>query len=276
MTVLRPGEIGEALRLLAEAPATIVAGGTDVFPALGARPAPGRVIDLTAVKGLRGILRSAAGWRVGAATTWADILRADLPPFFDALKEAARQVGSVQIQTTGTVAGNICNASPAADGVPVLIAMEAEVELASASGTRRIALADFITGPRRTGLRPGELVVALHLPDRPGAVSRFEKLGSRSYLVISIVSAAAILWAEDGRVAGARIAVGAASPVPIRLPNAEAALQGRALADLAGAVKPSHLAALTPIDDVRATADYRREAALVLIRRAVSRLGGLA
>lgn len=276
MTVLRPHHLDEALAELAAAAAALVAGGTDVFPALGVRLAPARVMDLTAIDGLRGIARSGTGWRIGAGTTWTDIVRADLPPLFDALKQSARQVGSVQIQNTGTVAGNICNASPAADGVPVLVAMEAEVELASAAGTRRMPLEHFITGPRRTELKPGEIVTALYLPDRAGAVSRFEKLGSRSYLVISIVSVAVILWTEGRIVTGARVAVGAASPVPMRLIEAEAALKGRALSDLSGAVLPHHLSALTPIDDVRATGGYRREAALALIRRALTGLGGAA
>lgn len=274
MTVLRPHDLDEALAHLAAAPALLVGGGTDVFPALGTRPAPARVLDLSAIAALRGIARQDGAWHIGAGTTWTDIVRADLPPLFDALKAAARQVGSVQIQTTGTVAGNLCNASPAADGVPVLIAMEAEVELASAAGIRRMPLQDFITGPRRTELRPGEIVTGLVVPDRPGAVARFAKLGSRSYLVISIVSVAVILWTEGGIVSGARIVVGAASPVPMRLPEAAAALTGRALPDLPDAVLPAHLAVLSPIDDVRATAGYRRDAALVLIRRALADLGG--
>lgn len=276
MTVFRPRHLDEALAELAAAPTALIAGGTDVFPALGVRQAPARVMDLTAIDELRGVSRTGAGWRIGAGATWTDIVGADLPPLFDALKQAARQVGSVQIQNTGTVAGNICNASPAADGVPVLVAMEAEVELASAAGTRRMPLGRFITGPRRTELRAGEIVTALYLPDRDGAVSRFEKLGSRAYLVISIVSVAVILWTEGRIVTGARVAVGAASPVPMRRPEAEAALKGRALSDLSGAVLPHHLAALTPIDDVRATGGYRREAALALIRRALTELGGTA
>ena len=273
MSFYRPKVLDQALGFLAEGPAALVAGGTDVFPALGLGAAPARVVDLTAVEGLRGISRAGDGWRIGAGTTWTDVVRADLPPLFDALKQAARQVGSVQIQNTGTVAGNICNASPAADGVPVLIAMEAEVELASAHGTRRIPLSDFITGPRKTDLREGEIVTALYLPHRDGARSAFGKLGSRAYLVISIVSVAVILWTEGRIVSGARVAVGAASPVPMRLPDVEVALVGRALSDLPGAVLADHLAALTPIDDVRATAAYRREAALVMIRRALEGLG---
>ena len=273
MSLYRPQALDRALAFLGEGPAAVVAGGTDVFPALGLRPAPPRVLDLSAVAGLRGITQVNGDWRIGAGTTWTDVVRADLPPLFDALKQAARQVGSIQIQNTGTVAGNICNASPAADGVPVLIAMEAEVELASHRGTRRMPLSDFITGPRKTDLREGEIVTALYLPHRDGARSAFGKLGSRTYLVISIVSAAVILWTEGRIVTGARVAVGAASPVPMRLPEAEAALVGRALSDLPGGVLADHLAALTPIDDVRATAAYRREAALVMIRRALEGLG---
>ena len=273
MSLYRPKVLDQALAFLAEGPAALVAGGTDVFPALGLGAAPARVVDLTAVEGLRGISRAGDGWRIGAGTTWTDVVRADLPPLFDALKQAARQVGSVQIQNTGTVAGNICNASPAADGVPVLIAMEAEVELASHRGTRRMPLSDFITGPRKTDLREGEIVTALYLPHRDGARSAFGKLGSRAYLVISIVSVAVILWTEGRIVSGARVAVGAASPVPMRLPDVEVALVGRALSDQPGAVLADHLAALTPIDDVRATAAYRREAALVMIRRALEGLG---
>ena len=116
-------------------------------------------------------------------------------------------------------------------------------------------------------------MTALYLPHRDGARSAFGKLGSRTYLVISIVSAAVILWTEGRIVSGARVAVGAASPVPMRLPDVEVALVGRALSDLPGAVLADHLAALTPIDDVRATAAYRREAALVMIRRALEGLG---
>lgn len=272
MGFFRPRELTEALAFLAEAPATVLAGGTDVFPALGDSPAPGRVLDLTAVAALKGISRERAGWRFGAAVTWAEILRAGLPPAFDALKQAARQVGSVQIQATGTLAGNLCNASPAADGVPVLLALDAAVELASAAGRRTLPLADFVTGPRRTALAPGEIVTALHVPDLGGEVrSGFEKLGARAYLVISIVSLAVVLRFEAGHVAEARLAVGAASPVPTRLPALEAALTGRPRTAMASAVETAQFAPLQPIDDVRATAAYRRAAVMALARRMLER-----
>ncbi len=268
MTVYRPERLEDALGFLAEAPAMVLAGGTDVFPALGDRLAPPRVLDMTGVPDLRGVARDRDHWRIGAGASWSQLIRADLPAQFDALKIAGRQVGSVQIQNTGTVAGNICNASPAADGVPVLLALDASVELASAEGRRVVPLAAFVTGPRRTDLRAGEIVTAILVPHLDGAVwSGFEKLGSRAYLVISIVSLAAVLRFEGDRVAEARVAAGACSPVPLRLPELERDLVGRARGSLGEAVRPDHFAALTPIDDVRATAAYRRDAVATLVLR---------
>ncbi len=272
MTVFRPRDLSDALGYLAEAPATVLAGGTDVFPALGDRPAPARVLDLSAVADLRGIAREGDLWRVGAGVTWAELVRADLPAQFDALKIAGRQVGSVQIQTTGTIAGNICNASPAADGVPVLMALDASVELASVAGRRVVPLADFVTGVRRTALRSGEVVTAILVPGIDGEVrSDFAKLGSRAYLVISIVSLAAVIRFDGARVADARIAVGACSPVPMRLAALERDLVGRRAGALGEAVRPDHFAALTPIDDVRGSADYRRDVAGTLAKRVLDR-----
>lgn len=277
MTVYRPERLEDALGYLAEAPALVLAGGTDVFPALGDRPAPPRVLDLTAVSDLRGITRKADHWRIGAGVTWAEIVAADLPPAFDALKIAGRQVGSVQIQTTATLAGNICNASPAADGVPVLLALEASVELASASGRRVVALADFVTGVRKTALGPGEMVTAILVPGLDGDVrSDFAKLGARAYLVISIASLAGVLRFEGGYVAEARLAVGACSPVPLRLAALERDLVGAPGGRLSTLVRAAHVDTLAPIDDVRATAAYRREAAALLTRRMLDRFGGAA
>lgn len=267
-----PGSLDEALALLRSRQPLVVAGCTDVLPARRQGQAASDILDLTRVAELRGIAAGPQGWRIGAAATWAEIAAAPLPPAFDALRQAAREVGAVQIQNAGTIAGNICNASPAADGVPPLLALEAEVELASATGRRRMALADFITGVRRTALGEGELVVALHLPHPPeGAGGAFVKLGTRASLVISIAMVAAVVWLAQGRIAGARLAVGACSPVARRLAGWEAALIGRTPEE-AAALRPAlaDLTGLAPIDDVRATAAYRLEAVRELCRRAVA------
>ncbi len=272
----RPETLDEALNILARRSMTPAAGCTDLFPATEAPDLPGPVLDLTGISGLRGIEATAQGWRIGATTTWSDILHAELPPGFDMLRDAAHEVGSVQIQNAGTVGGNLCNASPAADGVPPLLALDAEVEIASAAARRRVPLAAFITGARRTALAPGELLVAVHVP-RAAAEghSRFLKLGARRYLVIAIVSVAVRVVARGGRADAVALAVGACGPVPVRLHKAEAALRGLALADLARALDAGAVrAALSPISDIRAEAGYRLEAAVTLLRRALAEPGG--
>jgi CO/xanthine dehydrogenase FAD-binding subunit len=267
---LRPVRLSEALEALAAGPRVLLAGGTDHYPARAVQ-APGEdILDLTALPSLRAIVQRDGEWFLPCLATWTDIVRAPLPPAFDALKQAARQVGGVQIQNQGTLAGNICNASPAADSVPCLLALDARVVLASARGERVLPLVDFILGPRRTARRPDELVLGLRIPAGAAAAdaSCFLKLGARRYLVISIAMVAASARLDrEGRITEARVAVGACSPVAVRLPALEAALEGRHPA--AELVTPSHLAPLTPIDDIRAPAAYRRGAALELVRRAV-------
>ena len=265
---LRPHGLEEALGAL-QRPFTVLAGGTDFYPARVGRTIDEDVLDISAIADLRGISATSTGWRLGATATWGELIAAELPPLFNGLKQAARDVGGRQFQNAGTIAGNLCNASPAADGVPPLLALDAEIEIAHRSGARRVPLSAFITGNRRTVLMPGELVVAIHVP-KPvdDARSAFLKLGARRYLVISIVMAAATLEISGGRVARARVAVGACSAVAQRLPALEAALSGAALdRSLGTQVAPEHLAPLAPIDDVRGTAGYRNDAALTLLRR---------
>lgn len=271
----RPGSLDEALGLLAERPCVVVAGGTDHYPVRVGREPDEDVLDITAIPALRGIARDGDAWRIGATTTWTDVIEADLPPLFDGLRLAAREVGGVQIQNRGTIGGNLCNASPAADGIPPLMALGAEVELADARGTTRLPLDRFVLGNRRTARRSDQLVVAVHVPGHgDGARSTFVKLGARRYLVISIVMVAAMIEPRpDGRVGRARVAVGACSAAAQRLEALEAALAGRpAGLGLADAVSPAHLAALTPIDDVRGSAGYRRHAASRLVRQALDGL----
>ncbi|MEC3861251.1 xanthine dehydrogenase family protein subunit M [Mesobacterium sp. TK19101] len=265
MTLHRPDSLEDALSLLSGG-GVVLAGGTDVYPALRDGPPPPRLIDITAIAGLRGIARDAHGWRIGAATTWTDILHTDLPPLFDGLKGAAREVGSIQIQNAGTVAGNICNASPAADGVPALLTLDATVELAGADGQRQMPLAAFLKGPRQTALRPGELVTALCIPEGTGQ-GAFTKLGARRYLVISIAMVAAVVDLHNGRIGRAALAVGACSPVARRLPALEAALVGTTPDEIAPVVAAADLPDLSPITDVRAPAEYRMDAVSTLIAR---------
>lgn len=274
----RPARLKEACDALASRRLTVLAGGTDHYPARVGRSPQEDILDLTGVAELRGIRKSAQGWRIGATTTWTDVLEAKLPPLFDTLRLAAREVGGAQIQNAGTVAGNVCNASPAADGVPALLALDASVELSSARATRMLPLAEFILGPRKTALGSDEIVTALFVP-APHAVahSHFLKLGARKYLVISIAMAAAVIETERNIVQAARIAVGACSPVAARLPALEAALVGVKLDPLLGErAAPVHLAPLKPIGDVRADAAYRLEAALTLVRRTLNELGSRA
>ena len=268
----RPQTLENALVLIAARPARILAGGTDFFPALGGRTTQERVIDLSRVEGLSGIARHAGLWRFGATTTWSKIAKADLPAMFDGLRQAAREVGSVQIQNAGTIAGNLCNASPAADGVPPLLSLDAQVEISGRAGRRVLPLSQFITGVRKTELRPGEIVTAVLVPDRPDARSAFMKLGARRYLVISIAMVAVTLELDvDGAIEDLRIAVGSCSAVATRLPGAEQRLTGARPdpAVLKALLTDADLSELAPIDDVRARAAYRRDAARELICRAV-------
>ncbi len=270
----RPDNLNEALALLASEPVTLAAGCTDLFPATEAKILNGPVLDLTAIDGLRGVVRGPEDWRIGALTTWNDLCKTDLPAAFDMLKQAAHEVGSWQVQNAGTVAGNLCNASPAADGVPPLLALDARVELRSAKGTRVLPLDSFVTGVRKTALQPGEMVTAVLIPAAAGTgTSRFRKLGARRYLVISITMVACRLVVGDGKVSEAAISVGSCSPVAVRLSEVESHLLGCRLADVAATVDADMVArALSPIDDIRGDAAYRKTAAVELVRRTLADL----
>ena len=286
---LRPTRLEDALDALARDAAnlptnpldrlTLVAGATDFYPAATTRqawfqPHPQNILDITGLSELRGISEHGSGFRIGALTTWSDLIAARLPAAFDALKQASRQVGGVQIQNRGSLAGNLCNASPAADGVPPLLALDAEVELTALDGIRRLPLSRFILGNRRTALRPDEMLTAIHLP-RPGDGERssFLKLGARSYLVISIASVAAnIVLAPDGSIRRVRIAVGACSAVPQRLTRLEETLARLSLPEAILACDDNAFEDLTPMDDIRATASYRRQAVRILVKRALADL----
>ena len=263
MAYVRPTEFEDALACLATGYKHIAAGCTDLFPATSRQALAGDILDITAISSLRGIARTGGDVRIGAATTWTDVLRAELPAGFDQLKQAAREVGSVQIQNTATVGGNLCNASRPPDGVPALLALDAAVELSAQSGKRALPFADFITGPRQTALRPDELLTAVLIPQgSTHGRSVFLKLGARKYLVISIAMVAA------------RLAVGACSAVATRLTDVEVDLVGAvAHPDLTATITDDAVARyLDPISDPRGDATYRLTAAAELVRRAVVNL----
>jgi CO/xanthine dehydrogenase FAD-binding subunit len=273
----RPTSLDEALSVLATAPHAVLAGGTDFYPQRLGKPMTEAVLDVTALPGLRGLTDLGDSWRIGALTTWTDLIEADLPSCFDGLKAAAREVGGVQIQNAGTLIGNLCNASPAADGTPNLLALDALVELAQFGGRRVLPVSSFLRGNRQTDRAPQELATGLLIPKpRRPAHSCFLKLGARRYLVISIVMIGAVLeHGDDGTVSAARIAVGSCSAVAKRLGALEARLIGRPWSPkLADLVTEADLADLTPIDDVRAAGAYRLDAAATLTQRALAALGG--
>ncbi|RPI99671.1 MAG: xanthine dehydrogenase family protein subunit M, partial [Chloroflexi bacterium] len=177
---LRPSTLAEALAALADPKLTrtpdkidrltVLAGGTDFFPAQAARtawlqPTPRNVLDISGIEELRGIRQDGDGVVFGALATWSDIRDGALPRAFDGLKLAAREVGGAQVQNRGTIAGNLCNASPAADGVPPLLTLDASVEVVSVRGRRSVPLAEFITGNRKTVLAADELVIAIHVAE---------------------------------------------------------------------------------------------------------------
>jgi CO/xanthine dehydrogenase FAD-binding subunit len=275
----RPASLDEAVRVLAVNGGQILSGGTDFFPALGDRAVVGPVVDISGLTAIKGITIDSGFFHLGGLTTWSEVIAAPLPRCFDALKSAAREIGGIQIQNRGTVAGNLCNASPAADSVPPLLALDAVVELMSAAGKRQMPLADFIVGNRKTLRRPDEILTQVNVPrGLDDAPSAFLKLGARRYLVISLAMVAAVVKSDaSGSVAEARVAVGSCSVTAQRLFALERALVGApARIGLGALALPEDLKPLSPIDDVRATATYRSDAALTLVQRALDACVGSA
>ncbi len=278
MTYAQPKNLDEALGLLANETWTILAGGTDFYPGALERPMASRIMDIHALSELRQITQDDNHVRIGACATWSDLIATPLPPAFDALKQAAHEVGSVQIQNRATIVGNLCNASPAADGIPPLLILDALVELVSQSGARTLPLQQFTLGNRHTARQANEIVSAVLIPNTSTAgTSTFLKLGARKYLVISITMVAGRVNMDDkGVVAEAAISVGSCSLVAQRLHELEATLTGQpASMSLASLVNARHLQSLAPIDDVRGTVQYRMDASLELLRRCVNTLGSV-
>lgn len=257
-----------------------LAGGTDLMVQMTGEigDPPERVLDIWALDELRGIAVESDALVIGALTTYTELRRSPLvAEFVPALGEAAATIGAAQIQNRGTIGGNIANASPAGDTLPVLLALGADIVLGSSAGERRVAADEFWTGYRATARRPDELVVRICVPLASDRVVRFRKIGTRRAQAISKV-VMALAWratTEDDPWTDVRLALGSVAATTVRSPGAEAVLEGakptRETADAAAAALTSEL---RPIDDVRSTADYRRAVAGRVLRRLIRDAGG--
>ena len=273
MIVLEPRSLAEALELKGAHPdARPLAGGTDLVPgwAIGA-PRPEALLVLSGLTDLRTIEACEGGLRVGALATHAAIAaHAGVCGVFPALAAAAACIGAPAVRNMGTIGGNLVTASPAADLPPALLAYDAAAIAASAArGERRIPLSDFFVEYRKTALQPDELLVAVELNTPPvQARSWFQEVGARRAQVCSKASVAAYIELDAGTITTARVAAGSVAPMPVRLPETEAALTGQALtAELAAVAGQAASREVTPIDDVRSTAGYRRHVVGGLLER---------
>jgi CO/xanthine dehydrogenase FAD-binding subunit len=274
--ILAPDTWEQALAMKAAQPDAIpIAGGTDLMVALNFdRARPQAILDLTRVAELRDWGTDDGRLRIGAGVTYTRLIE-ELGERLPGLAIASRTVGSPQIRNRGTVGGNLGTASPAGDGLPPLYVSDAEVELASATGTRRLPVAEFVTGPKRQAARDDELIAAFHLPAATGA-QQFAKIGTRNAMVIAVCSLSLAVWPERRAVCAC---IGSAGPTPIRAGEAEAFIagvldeeglwEGRGPLSRAALERFGELvaAAAAPIDDVRGSAAYRRHALGVLARR---------
>jgi CO/xanthine dehydrogenase FAD-binding subunit len=281
-----PASLGDAYAVIAastaDAPITPIAGGTDVMVRITGEigEPPGRMIDLSRLAELRGISVDGDAVVIGAATTYTDIRRSDAcREHLPALVEAAATIGAVQIQNRGTLGGNIANASPAGDTLPVLLALDASIVVGGSRGERTIAADAFWVAYRRTALARDELILRIRIPVAGGREARFRKIGTRRAQAISKV-VLALAWRERGpSPAGSwsdvRVALGSVADRPIRAHATEAVLEGAApTPETADAAADALAAEIHPIDDVRSTADYRRVVAARALHRMIRDAGG--
>ncbi len=269
--LLEPLSLEDALKALANGDATPMAGGTNLLPDLRARfNTTGHVIDLSGIEELRGIDHANGRVVMGGGTTLTDILRDPaMRRAAPSLVAAAEVFAGRMVRNAATVGGNICYASPSADVVPPLLSLDAEVTLASHGGERSVPLDGFFLDYKKTVMRAGEVLTAVSwTPPEPGAANLFYKLGRRKGDAITVTGVAVTVVAEGGRCTKARIALGSVAPTVFRAKDAEGILEGEELtADLIEAAARAAADACRPIDDLRASAEYRRHTAHVLTRR---------
>jgi xanthine dehydrogenase small subunit len=274
-----PRSLFEAYELLAVAPSRPIAGGTDIMVAITGElgPIPERMLDLSRLEELRGISLEQGALLLGARTTYTEMRRSTLcREHLPALVEAAATIGAAQIQNRGTIGGNIANASPAGDTLPVLLAADAVVLVGGQRGEREVGIADFFVDYRKTALALDELILQVRIPLPRGRSLRFRKVGTRRAQAISKV-VMALAWQELG-VAGwrdVRLALGSVAATPIRASATETVLEGaRPTPEVADLAAETLAGELQPIDDVRSTAEYRRTVAARVLHRLLRDAGG--
>jgi CO/xanthine dehydrogenase FAD-binding subunit len=272
----RPATLAEAYAARAAHPDHVVlAGGTDLLVGSHHRPEPAGIIDVGGLADLSGVSVDGDAVAIKAGTTYAELLKSDvIQEQLPALWECAREVGAVQIQERGTLGGNMATSSPVGDTLPVLLALDAEVELGSTRGTRRVPYHGFCTGYRKIDLAADELIVAVHVPKpAAGTVQYWRKVGTRRAQAISKVMVAGAARLEGGKLSGVRLAMGAVADRPVRLLDVEALLEGQApSAALAEQVAAKVREVVVPITDVRSTKEYRLGVAARLAARFVREL----
>jgi len=247
----------------------VLAGGTDLMVNANHRAAPSGILDLWRLPAIGFVRISDDSIAIGAGTTWHEVerhpaIQARMRP----LAAAAREIGALQIQARATLGGNVGTSSPVGDSLPVLLALDAELEVASVRGRRRVPYHAWCTGYRTTQLLADELIIAAHVPvPGPGTRTTWRKIGTRRAQSISKVMGAAAIMLDGDLVTDARVALGAVADRPIRITAVEAAVRGQRLGDAGEAARVAVRAAIRPIDDVRSTATYRREVAENLVAR---------
>ena len=272
----QPLTIDEALACLAKENTMACAGGTNLY----VDRKHGKFLDkdyvsLDKLQELKQVEQKSDGWHVGSMVNFAKAEKLEIPGA-ECFISAASQVGAPQIRNRGTVGGNIISASPAADSVPALMALDAKAVLKSLSGERVVALADFMKGPGRTDLQPGELMTEIIIPNAKGH-SVFHKVGKRNALAIAICNQAVYMETENGKITDIRIALGSVGPTAVRACKTEAMLKGTDAAALSNgefkaALRETLLGDICPIDDVRATKEYRQSVAFRMLVHNVSEL----
>ncbi|MCI0344956.1 MAG: xanthine dehydrogenase family protein subunit M [Chloroflexi bacterium] len=274
-----PHRLADAYALLAGSAWTPIAGGTDLMVRITGElgPIPDRILDVSRLDALAGIDMEAGHLVLGARTTYTEIRRSALcREHLPALVEAAATIGAAAIQNRGTLGGNIANASPAGDTLPVLLAADAEIVVGSHREERAIAAADFFTGYRTTALAKDELILRVRLPLPAGRDVRFRKVGTRRAQAISKV-VLATAWRDHGGAgwSDVRVALGSVAATPIRALATESALEGRRpTPEVADRAAETLAGEITPIDDVRSTAEYRRVVAARILHRILRDAGG--